>query len=93
MAKKVIKKGSREIEIELIDKTIKYEFGNEHILRKIKNQTDTFFFKTTNIDISTTRKLTNQQLVDYLKLTFKEDELVNTLSMYKNYGAITLIEE
>ena len=92
-AKKVIKKSSNEIQIELIDKTINYSFNDIYILRTVVEQTDTFFFAVTAVKINTLNELMQEPIVDYMVLTIGEEEKVKSLSCYKNYGAITLIEE
>lgn len=92
-AKKVIKTGGHEIEMEMIDKTINYSFGSNYILRTIKLQSDTFFFSVKETKINVINELTEVRLVDYLQLTIKDNGDDMQLSIYKNYGAISKIEE
>ncbi len=92
-AKKVIKKSSNEIQIESIDKTIYYSFNDNNIIRTIAEQTDTFFFAVTAIKMNTINELIQDPIVDYLVLTIGNEEKEKSLSFYKYYGAVTLIEE
>lgn len=88
MAKKVIKKSDEQVEMQLTDKNINYQFGANYITRTTTLHTDTFMFPSTNIQLNTlTNK--NENLIDYLKLNVKD----NTLSFYKDYGAIAKLEE
>lgn len=92
-AKKVTKKSSTEIQIESIDKTIYYSFNDNTIIRTVAEQTDTFFFGVTAIKMNTINELTQDPIVDYLVLTIGNEEKEKSLSFYKYYGAVTLIEE
>jgi prepilin-type N-terminal cleavage/methylation domain-containing protein len=88
MAKKVIKKSDDQVEMQLTDKTINYQFGANYITRTTTLHTDTFMFSSTNIEVNTLTN-NNENLIDYLKLNVKD----NTLSFYKDYGAIAKLEE
>ncbi len=92
LAKKVVKKGNQEIEIQLIDKHINYSFFNDHILRTINFQTDTFYFTVSDIEMNTVNELKEELLVDYLKLTLDDNKGNKFLTLHKNYGAILMIE-
>jgi prepilin-type N-terminal cleavage/methylation domain-containing protein len=92
-AKKIIKTGSQEIEIEMIDKTVSYSFNTNYILRTIENQVDTFFVGVTNAEINVINELVDEAIVDFTELSIKENEQEKMLSLYKNYGAIVKIEE
>ncbi len=91
-AKKVIKKGPQEIEIELINNRINYSFHNDYILRTIKTHTDTFSFSVVDVEMNVVNELKEEQVIDYMKLTMDEEEGGRSMSMYKNYGAILKIE-
>lgn len=88
-AKKVVQKSDYEMEMQLSNQNINYQFEPTYILRTIHLQTDTFFFTVENMDYNTLNKLSNEPMVDYLKLTLKN----NSLTYYKDYGAIAKIEE
>lgn len=88
MAKKVIKKSDEQVEMQLTDKNINYQFGVNYITRTTALHTDTFMFPSTNIEVNTLTN-NNENLIDYLKLNVKD----NTLSFYKDYGAIAKLEE
>jgi len=92
-AKKVVKKSKYEIEIKEIDKSINYKFNSDYILRSIANETDTFWFNTTNIEMEVVNEITELPLVYYLKLSFENEERDESLSFYKSYGAISKIEQ
>jgi hypothetical protein len=89
-AKKIVKTGSQQIEIELIDKTVNYSFNTDYILRTIGNRIDTFFIGVTNVEMNVINELAEEPLVDYTELSIKEKD--NILSLYKNYGAIAKID-
>ena len=89
MAKKVLKKGERKIEIQMMDKTINYSFDNDFIVRSIEEQTDTFLFKIDNVEINSFN-LESKSFVDYMVLTMDRDKY---LSLYKSYGAIVQLEK
>lgn len=91
-AKKILKKGDREIEIETIDKVIQYSFNEDLILRKLGGRVDTFFFKIEEVEIRSFN-VSEELLVDYLTLTIKENGNVKPLSLYKDYGAVIQIEK
>ena len=91
-SKKVLKKGNREIEIEMIDRVIQYSFNEEQILRTLGERVDTFFFKIEAIEISAF-DASEELLVDYLALTIKENNNIKPLSLYKDYGAVIQIEK
>jgi prepilin-type N-terminal cleavage/methylation domain-containing protein len=88
MAKKVIKKSDEQVEMQLTDKNINYQFGANYITRSTDLHTDTFMFPTADIELNTLAN-NNENLIDYLKLNVKD----NTLSFYKDYGAIAKLEE
>jgi len=92
IAKKVFKKGDREIEIELIDKVVQYSFGEEQIVRRLYERTDTFFFNVEEVEMSDFN-VSEELLIDYLTLTIKENENTKTLSLFKDYGAVIQIEK
>ena len=94
-AKKVTTKRNREIEIELINKTINYSFETDYIVREIikENQTDTFFFAVSDVEINVINTSTSEPLVDYVKLTLKDNENEKSISLYKQYGALARIAE
>jgi prepilin-type N-terminal cleavage/methylation domain-containing protein len=50
-SKRVLKIGERRVDIELIDKTIKYTFENDFILRRVNEQVDSFFVNLQRIEI------------------------------------------
>lgn len=91
-AKKVVRKSSREIEIEMIDKVIHYSFNEEQILRTLDERVDTFFFKINGVEMSGFN-VSGEVLVDYLTLTIKEGKNTKQLSLYKGYGAVIQIEK
>jgi len=91
-AKKVIKKGNQEVEIQLIDNQINYSFFNNHILRTINYHTDTFYFVVSDVEMNIINELKEEPLIDYLKLTLDDDAGDKFLSLHKNYGAILMIE-
>lgn len=88
-AKKVVQKSDYEMEMQLPNQNINYQFEPTYILRTIHLQTDTFFFTVENMEYNTFNKLSNEPMVDYLKLTLKN----NSLTYYKDYGAIAKIED
>lgn len=88
-AKKVIKKNEYEIEMQLTEQNINYQFESTYILRTLNVQIDTFFFNVENLEYNMLNELTNEPVIEYLKLTVKD----NSLSYYKDYGAIAKIEE
>lgn len=88
MAKKVIKKSDEQVEMQLTDKNIIYQFGAKYITRTTTLHTDTFMFPSTNIEVNMLTN-NNENLIDYLKLNVKD----NTLLFYKDYGAIAKLEE
>ena len=88
-AKKVVQKSDYEMEMQLANQNINYQFESTYILRTINLQIDTFFFTVENMEYNTLNKLSNEPVVDYLKLTLKN----NSLTYYKDYGAIIKIEE
>ncbi|PCI94569.1 MAG: hypothetical protein COB15_13690 [Flavobacteriales bacterium] len=88
-AKKVIKKGSRSIEIEMIDRKINYSFDDDFIVRTLNERTDTFFFKVNDVEINSF-DVNKESLIDYMVLTVKDDKQI---SLYKYYGAIIQIEK
>ena len=87
-AKQIIKVNDFEISLNLLDKTVNYEFKNDYILRVNQLQTDTFFFKVDNVLIST---INEKYLVNYLHL--KLDNGLKSLTISKDYGAIIYIED
>ncbi len=91
-AKQVVKKSNYEIEIKEIDRSINYTFESDYILRTIAYETDTFWFKITNVEMNLINKKADQPIVDYLTITFSDNEANQSLSFYKNYGAISKIE-
>lgn len=91
-SKKVIKKGNREIEIELIDRVIQYSFNEEQIVRRLDGSVDTFFFKIEGVEMSAF-DVSEEMLVDHLSLTIDENEKTKSLSLYKDYGAVIQIEK
>lgn len=88
MAKKVIKKSDDQVEMQLTDKSINYQFLANYITRSTDLHIDTFMFPSTDIELNILAN-TNENLIDYLKLNVKD----NTLSFYKDYGAIAKLEE
>ena len=88
-AKKVVQKSDYEMEMQLPNQNINYQFEPTYILRTFHLQTDTFFFTVENMEYNTLNKFSNEPRVDYLKLTLKN----NSLTYYKDYGAIAKIEE
>ncbi|KAB2859604.1 MAG: prepilin-type N-terminal cleavage/methylation domain-containing protein [Flavobacteriales bacterium] len=88
MAKKVIKKSDEQVEMQLTDKNIIYQFGANYITRTTALHSDTFMFSSTNIELNMLTN-NNENLIDYLKLDVKD----NTLSFHKDYGAIAKLEE
>ena len=86
MAKKVIKHNEDHIEMQLTDKTILYQFEPDYITRTFDFHTDTFLFQTTITELTT---LTEEHLIDFFKLNVNDQ----TLSFYKNYGAMVKLEE
>lgn len=88
-SKRVLKKGARRLDIEMIDKTINYSFENDFIVRSIDEQTDTFFFKIEGIEINGVT-IKNDFIIDHLVLSMDDDK---AFSFYKPYGAIVQIEE
>src|SRR5690606_4021072 len=89
LAKKVVKINEYTISMEQTDKTIHYQFEHEYVSRKINFQTDSVFFSATDILINTLAEFKEEQVVDFVKMKVKDNEL----SFYKNYGAIAKIEE
>jgi prepilin-type N-terminal cleavage/methylation domain-containing protein len=88
-SKRVLKKGARRLDIEMIDKTINYSFENDFIVRSIDEQTDTFFFKIDGVEISGF-DIKNDFIIDHLVLKMDDDK---AFSLYKPYGAIVQIEK
>lgn len=88
-ANKVVKKSDYEMEMQLAKKNINYQFESNYILRTINLNTDTFFFFVENVEYTTLNQLSNEPVIDYLKLTIKD----NSIAYYKDYGAVAKIEE
>ena len=91
-AKKVIKKGSQEIEVVLIDKRVNYSFYNDYILRVVNNHTDTFHFTVSDVKMNVVNELKEEPLIDNLTLIIDDNKGEEYLSLHKNYGAILMIE-
>lgn len=88
-AKKVLKHSDYEIEMQLSEKTINYQFNADYVLRTVNLKSDTFLFAAENIEITLLNELNNEPLITYLKLGVKD----NLLTFYKDYGAIAKLEE
>ncbi len=88
-AKKVLKNSDYEIEMQLSEKTINYQFNTDYVLRTVNLKSDTFLFAVDYMQITLLNELKNEPLITYLKLGVKD----NVLVFYKDYGAITKIEE
>jgi len=88
-AKTVVKVNEGEIEMELTNQQINYQFETNYILRNIDFHTDTFLFSVTNMEINTLNNYEQGNFINYLKLDLKN----NSLSFFKDYGAIAKLEE
>ena len=87
-AKKVIMLNNYEIELQLVEQNINYQFNNEAVIRTVNLNTDTFHFTVNDIEFNLVNELSKEKLIDYLKMNIND----NALSFYKNYGAITKLE-
>jgi len=92
-SKKIIQLNQDELEVQLVDKTIIYAFQADYVLRTLESSTDTFFFPVSTIDISVINELSEELLVDYIELEAVDDGGTKSFSFYKDYGAITKIED
>jgi prepilin-type N-terminal cleavage/methylation domain-containing protein len=88
-AKKVLKNSDYEIEMQLNERLINYQFNNDYVLRTVNLKSDTFLLATENMQITVLNEFGNEPLISYLKLGVKD----NVLAFYKDYGAIAKIEE
>lgn len=88
-AKKVLRTSDYEIEMQQNDKNINYQFNNNYVLRTVNLTSDTFLFAISNLEMKLLNELNNEQLIEYITLTAKD----NNLTFFKDYGAIAKIEE
>jgi prepilin-type N-terminal cleavage/methylation domain-containing protein len=89
MSQRVLKTGERRIAIEQMNQTINYHFDQDFIVRAIKEQTDTFFFKVEGLEIIGFN-IKNEVVLEHLRINLNEER---TLSFTKTYGAILQIEK
>ena len=91
-AKKVYQVNSSEIELEMTDKTIQYEFYDAFILRSYDQQLDTFFVAVDQVVFNQGNDLLIPTLIDFVQLKMNDDGGEKELTLYKDYGAIVKIE-